>query len=75
MAILAGLSLLLSSSPLALDGDSVSAGNGAAIGAISVASIIGGYLLLAGIWYFGFRQKPRKPRKRKGKGNGGDEQL
>jgi hypothetical protein len=53
---------------LALDGESASADNtGLAI--ISVVSMVFGYVLLAGLWYFVFRDKARG-RRRKGKGSG-----
>jgi hypothetical protein len=44
------------SAPLALGGESL-AGNGTAIAVVSAISIVGGYLLLAGLWYFIFREK------------------
>jgi len=42
---------------LALGGEAAveGGGNGTAIAVISAVSIIGGYLLLAGLWYFVFR--------------------
>ena len=54
---------LLLAFPLALDGESVS-GNNTAIGVISVVSIGLGYLLLAALWYFVFRDKTRAKRKK-----------
>jgi len=48
------LSLLLA--PLALDGESVN-NNNTAIAAVSVVSIVGGFLLLGALWYFVFRAK------------------
>ena len=56
----------LLSVPLALDGESVSGGN-EALAIISVVSIASGYILLAGLWVFVFREKARE--KRRGKGN------
>jgi hypothetical protein len=56
------LALLL---PVALDGEAVSSNN-TAIAVISVISIVSGYLLLAALWYFVFRQKARDKR---GKGS------
>jgi hypothetical protein len=53
---LASLALFL---PMALDGESVSSSN-TAVAAISIVSILGGYLLLAGLWYFVFRDKARE---------------
>jgi len=44
---------------LALGGEAAveGGGNGTAIAVISAISIIGGYLLLAGLWYFVFRDR------------------
>ncbi|HST55607.1 MAG TPA: hypothetical protein VLJ42_06900 [Solirubrobacteraceae bacterium] len=50
--------------PVALGGDSGS-GNGTAIAAVSIVSIVGGYLLLAGLWYFVFREKAQDKRRDK----------
>ena len=47
------LSLL---APLALDGESVNSNN-TAIAAVSLASIVCGFLLLGALWYFVFRAK------------------
>jgi hypothetical protein len=58
------LATLLLSLPVALDGESASGAN-SAIGVISVASIVAGYLLLAALWYFVFRQKAREQRKKR----------
>lgn len=52
---------LVLSLPVALDGESVGRDN-TAIAAISVVSIISGYLLLAALWYFVFRAKVRERR-------------
>jgi hypothetical protein len=51
--------------PLALDGESVTetGGNGTAIALISGVSIVFGYLLLAALWHFVFREKARERRK------------
>jgi hypothetical protein len=49
--------------PLALDGESVT-GNNTAIGVITVVSIAFGYVLLAALWWFVFRDKARSKRKR-----------
>ncbi len=43
--------------PVALGGDSI-APNSAAIAAIALASMVVGYLVLAGLWYFVFRRSP-----------------
>ncbi len=53
---------LILSLPLALDGESVS-GNNAAIAAISLVSIIGGYVMLAMLWHFVFRDRGEDRRK------------
>ena len=57
-----GLATLILSVPLALDGESVS-GNNTAIAAIALVSLVSGYLLLAALWYFVFREKARDGRK------------
>lgn len=52
---------------LALDGESAGASNtGLAI--ISVVSMVFGYLLLAGLWYFVFSKKARTRRSKRPKG-------
>ena len=56
------LTTLLLSLPLALDGESVS-GKSTAVGVISLVSIIVGYVGLAALWYFVFRDKARRKRK------------
>jgi hypothetical protein len=53
---------LLLSVPLALDGESIT-GNNEAIAIISVVSIASGYILLAALWYFVFREKAREKRR------------
>ncbi len=58
MLLAAALSL-----PLALDGESASSGN-IGLAVIAVVSMVFGYLLLAGLWYFVFRDKARAKRKR-----------
>ncbi len=45
----------------ALDGESA-AGNNTGLAVISLVSIVFGYLLLAGLWYFVFRGKAREKR-------------
>jgi hypothetical protein len=42
--------------PLALDGESIT-NNNTAIAILSAVSIFGGYVLLAGLWFFVFRTK------------------
>jgi hypothetical protein len=49
--------------PVALDGEAVSSNN-TAVAVISVISIVSGYLLLAALWYFVFRQKAREKRRK-----------
>ena len=53
--------------PLALDGESVSegGGNGTSIAIVSAVSIVGGYLLLAALWYFVFSARARDKREQK----------
>jgi len=46
---------------LALDGESAT-GNSTDIAIISAVSIVFGYLALAALWYFVFRDKDRKKR-------------
>jgi amino acid transporter len=53
----------LLSLPLALDGESTSQSN-TAIAIVSVISMVFVYLLLAGLWYFVFRDKARARRKK-----------
>ena len=43
--------------PVALGGDSL-AGNSAAVAALAVLSMVVGYFVLAGLWYFVFRRSP-----------------
>lgn len=43
--------------PVALGGDSLG-GNSAAIAALALVSMVIGYALLAGLWYFVFRRSP-----------------
>jgi len=62
----AALNLLVVPVVLALNGESV-AGNGAGIAVISLVSIVGGYVLLAGLWYFVFRDRASKGRRGKGR--------
>jgi hypothetical protein len=57
------LATLLLALPLALDGESANTGN-TAIGVISVVSIVSGYLLLAALWFFVFREKAREKRRK-----------
>jgi hypothetical protein len=48
---------------LGLDGESVT-GSNTGLAIISVVSMAFGYLLLAALWYFVFRDKAREKRKR-----------
>ena len=50
--------------PLALDGESAS-GESSALNVVLIVSIVGGYLLLAALWYFVFREKARDKRKQR----------
>lgn len=45
--------------PLALGGEAAGGISDTAIGVLSAASILGGYLLLAALWYFVFRDRKR----------------
>lgn len=58
-----GLALAIVALPLALDGESVNNGN-TGLAVISVVSIVLGYLLLAALWYFVFRDKTRRKRRK-----------
>jgi hypothetical protein len=49
---------LILSGPLALDGESVDSSN-TGLAVISLVSIVFGYVLLAALWYFVFRDKSR----------------
>jgi hypothetical protein len=49
---------------LALDGESVNASN-TGLAVISIVSIVSGYLLLAGLWFFVFRDKARAKREKR----------
>jgi hypothetical protein len=48
---------------LALDGESASANN-TGLAVISIVSIVSGYLLLAGLWFFVFSSKARARREK-----------
>lgn len=52
--------------PLALDGEAEAeaGGNGTAIAIVSAVSIVFGYLLLAALWHFVFREKARAKRRK-----------
>jgi hypothetical protein len=54
-----GLVALILLLPLALDGESVTS-NSTAIAVISIVSIVSGYVLLAALWHFVFREKARE---------------
>jgi hypothetical protein len=56
------LATILRAVPPALDGESITRSN-AALAIISLVSMIFVYLLLAGLWYFVFREKRRKGRR------------
>lgn len=55
MAALGALALAL---PLALDGESAT-GNSTGIAIVAAVSLVSGYVLLAGIWWFFFRDKSK----------------
>jgi hypothetical protein len=54
--------VLLALTP-ALDGESAT-GNSTSIALVALVSMVVGYLVLAGLWYFVFREKARSRRKR-----------
>jgi hypothetical protein len=49
---------------LALDGESANASN-TGLAVISIVSIVSGYLLLAGLWFFVFSSKARERREKR----------
>lgn len=57
------LASLILAPVLALDGESAT-GNSTGIAVVALVSMIAGYVLLAGLWYFVFREKARSKRKR-----------
>jgi uncharacterized protein (DUF58 family) len=59
MATLAAIALAV---PLALDGESAT-GNSAGIAIIAAVSLVSGYVLLAGIWWFFFRDGSKVQRR------------
>jgi len=56
------MSILALALPLALDGESAG-GDSTGIAVIAVVSMAAGYLLLAGLWFFVFREKARAKRR------------
>jgi hypothetical protein len=57
------LGVLILALPLALGGDSAG-GESTGIAVISAISLVVGYLLIAGLWYFVFRDRARTRRRR-----------
>jgi uncharacterized protein (DUF2062 family) len=59
--------VLTSIAPLALDGESVGegAGNGTLLAALSLVSIIAGYLVLFALWRWVFSPNARKRRRKR----------
>jgi hypothetical protein len=57
------LGALILSLPIALGGESAS-GESTGIAVISAVSIVVGYVLIAGLWHFVFRDRARTRRKR-----------
>ena len=53
---------LIHALPLALDGESANRSN-VGLAVISVVSMVFGYLLIAGLWFFVFRDKARARRR------------
>jgi hypothetical protein len=60
---MAGLAALALGLPVALGGES-GTGNDTFIAVIAVVSMVSGYVLLAAIWWFFFRDKSRSRRRR-----------
>ena len=56
------LAALAVSLVLALDGESANSNTGVAV--LSLVSIVCGYVVLAALWYFVFRNKARERRKK-----------
>lgn len=50
---------------IALDGESAAGGNSTGVAVIAAVSIVSGYVLLAGLWWFVFRDKARARRRRR----------
>jgi hypothetical protein len=61
--VLLQLADALASLPLALDGESAGSGS-TGLAVISVVSMVFGYVLLAFLWYFVFRDKARARRRK-----------
>jgi hypothetical protein len=59
-----GALALLVSLPLALDGESTSSSNGTGLAIIALVSMVAGYIALAALWWFVFRDRSRSKRKR-----------
>jgi uncharacterized membrane-anchored protein len=66
---IATLNLLTAAVVMALGGESTGSED-AGIAVITLASIVGGYVLLAGLWYFVFRGKASKGKRGSGRGHG-----
>lgn len=49
---------------LALDGESSTAGNSTGVAIIAAVSMVSGYVLLAALWWFVFRDRSRSKRRR-----------
>lgn len=58
------VALLILPLPLALNGEATGGGESIGLGIISVVSIVIGYVVLAALWYFVFRDKSRARRKK-----------
>jgi hypothetical protein len=52
---------------VALDGESAAGGNSTGVAVIAAVSIVSGYVLLAALWWFVFREQARQ---RRGRGRG-----
>lgn len=53
---------------LALDGESVSGSNSTGVAVIALVSMVSGYVLLAALWWFVFRDRERARQRRREKG-------
>ncbi len=60
------LPTLASALVLALDGESAAGSDSTGIAIIALVSMVSGYVLLAALWWFVFRDRSRSRRRRKG---------
>jgi len=50
---------------MALDGESVGGGNSTGVAVVAAISMVSGYVLLAALWWFVFRDKARAARRKR----------